>query len=68
MFLILLHGITVIGLIIAIPMLMAHKQVDAQIAIKMTDGTSFVANLDRSEWKALMKHQTAKLPEGFKVN
>lgn len=68
MFLILLLGITIIGLIIAIPMLIAHKKIDAQMAIKMTDGTAFVAHVDRAEWKALLKYQTAKLPEGFKVS
>ena len=67
MFLILLLGFTVIGLIIAIPMLIAHKQVDAQVAIKMTDGIAFVASVDRAEWKALSKTQTVHLPEGFKV-
>lgn len=67
MIVILLLGVTIIGLIIAIPMLIGSKTVDAQVAIRTTDGTAFVASVDRGEWKLLSKVRTAKLPEGFKV-
>jgi hypothetical protein len=68
MILILLLGVTFIGLIIAIPMLIGSKTVDAQVAIKTNDGTAFVASVDRDEWKLLSRFRTANLPEGFKVS
>lgn len=67
MFLILLLGITIIGLVIAIPMLITHRKVQATVAIRLKDGTAFVAVADRSEWEALSKYRSIKLPEGFEV-
>lgn len=67
MILILLLGVTIIGLIIAIPMLIAHKKVLAVVGIKFKDGVAFVGTADKGEWQTLSKYQPVALPEGFNV-
>ncbi|MDI3489920.1 MAG: hypothetical protein PWP11_1197 [Thauera sp.] len=66
--LIVLLAITIIGLILAIPLLMSYKKVQAIVAIKLTDGTAFVGMADKAEWATLSKYQTVDLPMGFELS
>lgn len=68
LFFIILLGCTLVGLIIAIPMLIAHRKVLATIAIRTRDGVGFVAQADTAEWKIVSKYVTAELPGGFKLS
>ena len=68
LFLILLLGVTIVGLVIAIPMMIAHRKVLATVVIRLNDGTAFVAQADRKEWGLLSKYQTVDLPDGFNLS
>ncbi len=68
LFFIILLGCTLVGLIIALPMLIAHRKVLATIAIRTSDGIGFVAQADTSEWKVISKYVTAELPRDFELS
>lgn len=59
MVIILALGITIIGLIIAIPWLIVSKQVQATVGFETNDGKRFVATADKAEWAILSQHLTA---------
>jgi hypothetical protein len=54
-------------LIIAIPLLIAHKNVSAIAAITLKDGIGIIAEVNKKEWKMLSKFEDVQVPDGFKV-
>ncbi len=56
---ILVLGVTLIGLIIAIPWFVVSKKVQATVGFETNDGKRFVAVTDKAEWAILSENLTA---------
>ncbi len=48
-------GITIIGLLLAIPLFVIWKRIDFTIGVKTKDGKKFVAQGDASDWSIVKK-------------
>lgn len=59
MVIILALGVTLIGLIIAIPWFIVSKKVQATVGFETNDGKRFVAVTDKAEWAIVSEHLTA---------
>jgi len=49
-------GITIIGLLLAIPLFVIWKRIDFTIGVKTKDGKKFVAQGDAADWKIVKKY------------
>jgi len=48
-------GITIIGLLLAIPLFVIWKRIDFTIGVKTKDGKKFIAQGDASDWNVVKK-------------
>ena len=48
-------GITIIGLLLAIPLFFIWKRIDFTIGVKTKDGKKFIAQGDASDWNVVKK-------------